>query len=173
MNRQNMIKFLKSLNINEAAEVLETLLDDHPDLLKKAYDVAVKVTTDVDADEIAISVYQSLNSLDVEDLYSRSGKTRYGYVEPCEEAYVMLEEAIDPFINEMMKNQQRELPAISKTFCIGIINGLRRYAKESRTDFSEYIEEDANDYVYTVVEEWKKGKPPNEDIVEVATILNS
>lgn len=173
MNRQNMIKLLQSLSEYEASKVLDTLLDDHPDILKKAYDAAMKVANDVDVDKITNDVYRSLSSIDIDDLYGRSGKTRYGYVEITDEAYVMFEESIDPFIDEMKKNQHRALPAISKAYCIGIINALRKFGKESYSDFSEYVRDESYDYIDTVLGEWKKGKPSKEDIAEVELSLKS
>ena len=41
-----------------------------------------------------------LDSIEVEEVWDRSGRTRNGYVEPTEMAFQMSEEALDPFIEE-------------------------------------------------------------------------
>ena len=171
MNRSKMKSFLQSLNSEEASQVLKTLLDDNPELMKKAYDIAKKAVGDVDADTIMDEVYYELDALEVEDLYSHSGKTRYGYVDPHDKAWEMFEEAVSPFVDEMKKNQKRDLPATAKSHCIGIIKGLLRYGEESNSDFKDWITDAAGDYVTTVVEEWKKGKPSGEDVAEVMSIV--
>lgn len=167
-----MKNFIKSLNVEEASQVLGILLDGNPDLTEKVYDVAVKIAGDIDADTIAEEVYSKLDALDVDDLYSRSGETKHGYVDPNEESWKMFEEALQPFINEMIKSQKRELPAIAKAYCIGIINGLFKFEEESHSDFKDLVEDEPGEYIDTVVKEWKKGNPNVDDIAEVMDIVN-
>ena len=166
-----MKKFLQSLNSDEASQVLKTLLDDNPELIKKAYDIAIKAVGDVDADTIMDEVYYELNALDVDDLYSHSGRTRHGYVDIHDKAWEMFEEALSPFIGEMVNKQRRGLPAAAKTYCIGIIKGLWKYEEESNSDFKDWVPDAAGDYVSTVLEDWKKGKPSDEDVAEVKSIV--
>jgi hypothetical protein len=171
LNRLEMKKFIQSLSADEASQVLKTLLDNNPDLTKTIYDISIRVAGDVDADEIMDEVYYALDSLDVDDLSSRSGRTRHGYVEPCDAAWEMFEEAMTPFVNEMKKNQQRSLPALAKTYCIGIIKGLLMYEQESCSDLKDWVTDAPGEYIDTVVEEWKKGNPSNEDIAEVMSVV--
>jgi hypothetical protein len=171
LNRSKMKSFLQSLNSDEASQVLRTLLDDNPELMKKAYDIAMKAAGDVDTGTIMDEVYYELNALDVDELYEHSGKTRYGYVDPYDKAWEMFEDALSPFIDEMTKSQQRALPATAKSHCIGIIKGLLRFEKESNTDFKDWVTDAAGDYVVTVVKEWKKGNPSDDDVAEVMSIV--
>jgi hypothetical protein len=84
---------------------------------------------------------------------------------------VIGEEALQPFIDEMKKNQQRALPAVAKAYCIGIIKGLWAYEEESCSDFKDWVTDAPGEYVDTVVEEWKKGNPNDKDIAEVMSIV--
>lgn len=55
---------------------------------------------EVDAEEIATTVYAELDRLEVEEVWDRTGRPyRYGYLDPGEAAYQMMEEALDPFIS--------------------------------------------------------------------------
>jgi hypothetical protein len=166
-----MKKFVQSLSANEAASVLQDMLGSDPVLIKKAYEAAVKVAGDVDADAIRDEVFSSLDWLDMDDLNGRAGSTRYGYVEPTEAAWEIFEEALDPFIAEMKRNRERGLPAAAKAHCIGIVRGLLKYEKASSSDFAGWVEDAPGAYVGTVVEEWKKGNPSSEDIAEVMGIV--
>ena len=171
MTRSEMKEFIQGLNKEEASQILKVLLDDDPDLTKKIYDTAIKVVGGVDSDDIKEDVYFELDMLDVDDMSSRSGRTRYGYVEPYDAAWEMFEEALYPFIDEMKKNQQRKLPAVAKTYCIGIIKGLRSYEKESTSDFKDWVSDAPGEYAHTVFDEWKKGNPSDDDISEVMSFV--
>ena len=162
-----MKSFLQSLDADEASGVLKALLDDDSELVEKAYNIAMEVVGDADSDEIMEAVYFELDLLDAEDIGSLSGRTRHGYVEPTEAAWMIFEDALRPFIDAMEKNQRRGLPAASKIHCIGIIKGLRIYEEESQSEFKDWLPDAPGEYIATVVKEWKKGKPSREDIAEV------
>jgi hypothetical protein len=171
MNHSDMAEFVKSLDENEASRVLRILLNDNPDLLGKVYEIALKVTSDIDVDTIANQVFNSLETLDLDDLNSRAYAS-HGYVEPTEVAFELFEETVYPFIREMKINHSRSLPVIAKTFCIGIIMGLWRYESESSSDFSGWVEDVPFDYIDTVINEWKKGNPDENDVDEIVGLVN-
>ena len=170
MKRSEMTRFIQNLNADEASQVLRDLLSDSPDLTKKVYEIALKVAGDVEADAIMENVFHELDMLDMDDLNGRAGRTRYGYVEPHDAAWELFEEALNPFIDEMRKNQRRTLPAAAKTYCIGIIKGLWKYKEESISDLKDWVEDAPGEYVETVVEEWKKGNPDDDEIAEVMSV---
>jgi hypothetical protein len=138
--------------------------------MKKAYDCAMKITAAVDAEDIVHDVFSSLDDLDYDDLNGRAGRTRHGYIEPDQAAWDIFEEALDSFIGEMVKNHKRALSAAAKTYCIGIIKGLRMYEKSSCSELSDWLQDAPGEYIDTVVDEWKKGNLGNEDIAEVIRI---
>ena len=170
MKRSEMMRFIQNLNADEASQVLKELVGDSPDLTKKAYEIAMKVAGDVDADVIMDEVFYALDRLDMDDLNGRAGRTRYGYVEPNDAAWELFEEALNPFIDEMNKNQQRALPAAAKNYCVGIVKGLRKYEESSSSDIKDWIPDAPGEYIDTVVEEWKKGNPGDDDIAEVMIV---
>ena len=170
MNRPEMKKFIQSLSADEAARVMKEMLDDDPSLMKKVYETAVKVAGGVNADEIMNKVFNRLDSLDLDDLNGRAGRTRHGYVEPADAAWELFEEALDPFIDEMKKNQKRGLSTAAKAHCIGIVRGLRMYEEGSSSDLSDWVVDAPGEYVATVIEEWNNGNPSREDIAEIMSI---
>lgn len=78
---------------------------------------------------------------------------------------------MNPFIDEMKKNINRELSAAAKIYCIGIINGLKKYEKEADSEIKDWMQDAPDEYVGVVVEEWQKGKPDQADIAEVMAIV--
>jgi len=166
-----MKEFIQSLNADEVSRVLRELLNKSLALLTKAYDITKMVAGDVDADGIAGDIFCELDALDLDDLSGRAGRTQYGYKEPHEAAWEIFEEVLNPYIYEMKKNQQRALPAIAKIYCIGIIKGLWEYEAESSSNFKDWVTDAPGEYVDTVVEEWKKGNPGDNDIAEVMSVV--
>ena len=58
----------------------------------------------------------------------------------------------------------------SKSYCIGIINGLLRYKKGASSELSDWLPDAPGEYIETVVDEWKKGNPSDDDVAEVMRI---
>ncbi|MDR1309166.1 MAG: hypothetical protein LBL95_04625 [Deltaproteobacteria bacterium] len=170
MKRSEMIGFIQNLNAREASQVLNNLLSDNHDLTKKAYEIAKKVATDLDVDAIMDEVFFELDNIDLDDMNGRAGRTRHGYVEPSEAAWEIFEEALNPFIDEMKKNQQRKLPSAAKAYCIGIIKGLRKYEETSSSDFKEWVTDAPGEFVYSVIGDWEEGNPSDDDIAEVMIV---
>jgi len=164
---------IQSLNPDDAFNVLMILLKENPDLEERIYKISMQVLCDIDSDEVMDDVYSELNGLDVEDLYSRSGKSRYGYVDPADESWEMFEEALEPFISEMKKYQKRILHDIAKKYCIGIIKGIQEFQRESNSEFSDWVVDAPGESIERVFDEWKKGRPSEEDITEVSQILGN
>lgn len=172
MNRSKMKSFIQSLNADEAFQVLIAFINENPDRMKTIYDIALNIVGDADADAVMNDVYCELSNLDTDELYGRSGRTSHGYFDPGDVAWEMFEEALQPFIFEMTKNQRRSLPSAAKIHCIGIIKGLMNYEKDSNSDFKDWVIDAPSEFIETVVDEWKKGNPTDDDIAEVMNIIS-
>jgi len=68
----------------------------------------------VEVEDIADWVFYELDSLEVEDVWCQSGSTRYGYVDPNEKAWEMLEDAIEYYLVELKKYQELDLEEEAK-----------------------------------------------------------
>ena len=172
MKRSEMIRFINGLNKDEASQVLKALLEEDPLLAKKIYEAAMKVTANVDADDVMDQVFWALDVLDMDDLNNRSGRTRYGYVDPNDAAWELFEEALDPFIDEMKKSQQRVMSHTAKAQCIGIIRGLWKYEEESSSDIKDWMVDAPGEYIERVVDEWRKGSPDSSD-ADIAEVMRA
>ena len=73
--------------------MLRALLARHPGMAVEAERLAKSMVTDVDVEAIAEDVEQAVLDLDLDDLNARAGRKRWGYVEPTEAAWELLEEA--------------------------------------------------------------------------------
>ena len=132
--------------------------------------MSLKVAGNVDGETVRDQAFSALDSLGMDDMNGRAGRTRYGYTEPDEAAWELFEEALAPFIEEMKKNQHRALPATAKAYCIGMIKGLLLFREKSISDLRDWLEDAPGEYIDNVVEEWKKGNPDDGDTMEIMDI---
>jgi hypothetical protein len=110
----------------EAQEVLRSLLKAHPKLRGEAEDLAKSMISGVSSEAIAEEVEGELEALDLEDLSSRAGKHPWGYVDPTDAAWELLQEAIDPIIDEMERQRDLGLGREALETCKGLLLGLYR-----------------------------------------------
>lgn len=158
---------LNNITSYDAKSILRIILERHAELTDEIYLIAMELLSDVNSEDIAIDVFNELNSIQVEELWDRSGATRYGYVDSTEEAQIMFEEAIALFISEMHKCQKMGLTKAAKYYCIGIIKGILKYDKTSVSEFKDWAVDIPYVYIETVFEEWMKGNPSQCEITEV------
>ena len=129
---------IDQLSPEEALEVLKALIREDESLVNKIEPIAHEILSDIDKEEIASAVYLELDSLDVEELWDRSGRTRHGYVEPHEMASEMIDEVLEPFLENLKRYNQLPFREQSKSMCMGIIKGLYQFDKESQNDFVDW-----------------------------------
>ena len=108
----------------EAQEVLRSLLESHPELKKEADRIATSLIADTSFEAIAEEVKWDLEEPDLEDLNSRAGRHRSGYVDSTDAAYEILREALEPTIQEMQRQIELGLEREALETCKGLILGL-------------------------------------------------
>jgi hypothetical protein len=112
--------------------VLRTLLDRHRDLRTEANRIARGLLENIRMGDIATRVERAVLGVDPDRLAERSGRKRWGYVEPGEAAYGILEEGVAPFLAEMNRLIALGLEQPAVATCAGIVLGL--YAVRDPTD---------------------------------------
>jgi hypothetical protein len=117
-------RLLDSLNDEQAGAVFRLLLDRHPDLRRETEEIASNLISSQSIEEIAASVLGALISVDLEALNGRAGKHSWGYVEPSEAAWELLNEALEEWVESMDRHMQCDLMIAAETLCIGLISGL-------------------------------------------------
>ncbi len=139
--RTRKARALDRLRPDEATNVLRSLLEQHPELNVEAEDLACAAVNDVDVEAIADDVEQEVLALDIDDLGARAGCKSWGYVEPTEAAWEMLDEAIDPFLNEMSRQIELGFQASAVATCQGIVLGLYRCRGKSSDQILGWAED--------------------------------
>ena len=115
---------LDRLNPGEIKTVLYSLLKSHPDLAKEANELAVSLVSSTDADSVAADVELLASSVDVEEIYDRSGDHGLGYVDTGEAAWEILDEELQPIFDDLERNIELGFKKPATDICAGIVLGL-------------------------------------------------
>jgi hypothetical protein len=119
-------RVLARLQADEAAGVLQALIARHPELVGEAEQLSRVAVTEVNVEAVAAAVEDTVLALDLDDLNARAGRQRWGYVEPTEAAWALLEEALEPFLDEMRRRIELGFEGAAVETCHGIVLGLYR-----------------------------------------------
>ena len=126
---------LDRLTGDEAATVLRLFLERHPELRKETDSLAASVIGDVSINDVADAVENELRALDLDDLNSRAGSHAYGYVEPSEAAWELVEEAVTPFLDDIKRRVESGQYDAALSTSVGIVLGLYRLRDNNKDDF--------------------------------------
>jgi len=110
----------------EKAAVLDELVTADSRLRASAESAARRRLASVDRAGVSDAVVEVLTALDQEALGTRAGRTRYGYVEPTEAAWALLEEALQPWIEDIRRLSRIGLAQAARETGLGILGGLHR-----------------------------------------------
>jgi len=115
---------LSHLDLNELAEVLDQLLIRHPDLRDEANNIASNLLSEISVEAVSEEITDLILSVGLDVLGNRAGKQPWGYVEPGQAAWEVLEERIEGIQKEMEKRMQVRQERSAEQLCQGIVIGL-------------------------------------------------
>lgn len=123
---------LSQLRADEAASILRALLERHPELTAEATVMAEAAITGAHADGIANAVEHAILALDIDALGDRAGEHGDGYTSPTEAAWELLQEALDPFLDDLRRQIALRAASAAIESCKGIVLGLYRVRGKNR-----------------------------------------
>lgn len=94
--------------------------------------MAEAMITRISADDVADGVAEAILALDIDALGDRAGEHADGYTEPGEAAWELLQEAIDPFVEDLRRRIALGAEAAAIETCRGIVVGLYRVRGKNR-----------------------------------------
>ena len=156
---------------DDAFVILQTLAKEDKEIAKRIKQLAMEYLSDVDVKGIADEVYSALDCIDVHDLWDNAGPTRDGYVDVTELAWEMFEEALEPFLKELKKYQKLSMPTEAKYKCMGILQGIYRFEKESNSEFKDWAVDAPGENFSAVLDEWRDGCESPEDLQEMEQFI--
>ena len=118
----------------EKAAVLDELVAADHELKDRAERAARARLAQVDTDDVTNAVVAALLALDQEDLAARAGRTRYGYVEPTEAAWSLLEAAVEPWLEDITRRAGLGLTEAACRLGLGTLQALQSVDRHIRND---------------------------------------
>jgi len=164
-------EIIDHLSPTDALSVLRTLADSDEALARRIAEMATARLSGVDLEEVAAVLYDELDTLEVEEVWDRAGRTRHGYVEPGEAADQMIEEVLAPFLEELTKYQRLGMNTEANRMCMGLLLGLYRFKHESTSEFKDWAPDAPGIFAETVVDAWKAGSPSRADVKAVKAFV--
>ena len=162
---------LSKLTPHQALDLLHILVDEDKQLCRKIVEKALEMFQTFDIDDVASEVYDSLNFLSTDELFDSSGKKSYGYVDPNECAFEMVEGAVEPFIQQMRKLIDLELNEQAIKYCKGILKGIYKYKQEAENDFADWAADAPDTIIENIMYFWEENVKDNNDIEEIEKFI--
>lgn len=149
---------IERLAPEEASAILRQLLVEKAALVSDAERLANAMLHDVSCESVAIDVEDALASVHVDLVMERAGRDSYGgYTSPDEAACALLDEALQPFTDDMARRFQLGMEEQALEICKGLVLGLYRQRKESGGAF-EYAPDFVAEAAGYAVDAWRRGK---------------
>ena len=148
---------LERLKPGEAAAVLRRLLAVHPDLSSEAEEIARSLLHEVNYEEVAAEIEDEIRALDYEDLNARAGSHEWGYVEPSEAAVEILEETVEPFLEDLKRHLELGLEAEALEICKGLVLGCYRLSEREGGDVLGWAPDFPGEAAGNALEVWYTG----------------
>lgn len=148
---------LERLKPHEAAAVLRRVLEAHPDLVHEADEIARFLLCQQEYQEVAAEIEDEVRALDYDVLNARAGRHEWGYVEPSEAAWEILEETVEPFLDEMKRYLELGLEAEALEICKGLVLGCYRLSKGEGGDVLGWAPDFPPEAARNALEVWYTG----------------
>lgn len=155
----------------QALEILRRLARNDPKITKQIENEAEELLKEIDAEEICEYVYSVLDGIDVQELWDRSGPSRYGYSAPEDMAVEMMEEELEPFNKEVFKYLEMGMTKEAKLYCMGVLKGIYQYEQESKSEFKDWAADVSAECFGYLLEEWKKRTNNEDDLKEMSEFV--
>lgn len=115
------------LDAVERAQILTALIEEQASLLADAERHARALLTDASIESVADEVADALEDIPLEDLASRAGRQPgLGYVHEGEAAMWLVEEAVEPFVDDLRRRASLGMHEAAIQITLGVLTGLDR-----------------------------------------------
>ena len=163
---------LDKISASEAQSILKQIAGEDEGLRKRIIELAEDLLRDVDVEEVCGDVYYKLDGIDVHELWDRAGAKTDGYTSPEDMAFEMVEEALEPFLQEMRRLFDLEMRHEAKLYCMGILKGIYQYEKDSGSEFKDWATDIPGESFGTILDEWEERKSNKKDGKEMKDFIS-
>ena len=171
-SKRDRSEILGMITAKDALTILRCLAEQDGEIAERIDDVAMRIFSSVDIESVASDVQMELESLDVEDVWDRSGSTRHEYVDPGDAAWQMFEDALDPFQDQIERHKQLSMAREAKLVCMGILKGIYDFHKESASEYKDWAVDAPGEYFSMILHDWQKSTKTRKDLAEMNQFID-
>jgi len=150
---------LQALRGDDALVILRRLADRDPEWARVIETMAKDLLSAVDAGDVAAEVLAELESLSVEDVWDRAGPRRDGYSDPGEVAAEMIDEALEPYADEIEHLIGLGMQVQADGLFRGILRGLYDFGTAPATPFRDEAADSVEDRFGADLLNWRNRLP--------------
>lgn len=149
-SRPKKPSYLDRLSDAESAQILHRLLAAHKALRAEAEAMAAEILCNVAFEDVADELQESLTEPGYPELNARSGTDEFGgYTDAVDAAWEILKEALEPFLDDMLRCLETGLVVEATEHCKGILLGLYRVSDAKQGDVLQW----APDFPYEAAQD--------------------
>lgn len=147
---------IKKLTAEQALDVVKRLNEKGGEIGEAVLAEATNLLRAVNMETTADEVFFVLDSIDVQDCWDRSGRSRHGYTEPSDAAVELVEEELQPFYDQAARYRELGMAEQETTYCMGVILGIYRYEHESKSVFREWCSDVPIECAGYLLDTWRE-----------------
>ena len=166
-------EIIDQLSLHDAIAVLKTLADSDPQLAGRIAEIAMEQLRGIDPDDVAAAVLQDLDFLEVEDVWDQAGASRDGYRETDEVADEMIDNALEPYREDLTRYQRLNMLEEATYICMGIISGLYLFEHESSSEFKDWAVDLSVIYAEDTLKKWYTRDVPQKFVDKMKSFIQS
>jgi hypothetical protein len=144
------------LTPEQALIIVERLIQKGGKIREAVVAETIGFLTEIDLDGTADEVFAALDSIDVQDCWDRSGRSRDGYTSPDEAAAQIIDEELAPFLDQVERYNELGMFEQEAACCAGVILGIYRYERESKSEFRAWSADVSSECAGFLLDNWQK-----------------
>jgi hypothetical protein len=147
---------ISKLTGEQALIVIERLSRKGGELREAVIAEAMSALTEIDVLNTADEVFGVLDCIDVQDCWDRAGRSGDGYTSPDEAAAEIIEQELQPFFEQAERYHKLGMLEQEATYCMGVVRGIYRYERESKSEFREWSEDIPAECAGFLLGQWRE-----------------
>jgi hypothetical protein len=164
-------KILDKVSGEEALIILRKIAANDPKSANQIEEEAERLLKRIHLEDVCEDIYSALDGIDVEELFDRSGASRYGYSSPEDMAVEMMEDELEPYNEHVFKFLELGMDKEAKHYCMGVLKGIYKYEQESKSEFKKWAADVAGECFEYILEEWKRRVNNKNDLKDMSNFM--
>jgi len=149
-----MTDIVDKLTAEQALLILGRLFQKGGSVREAVVAEATGLLSDIDGDDLAQDVFDELDSIDVQECWDRAGGSDDGDVSPDEAAIEIVEEVLQPFLDQAQRYHELGMPEQEAVYCEGVFAGIYRYERDAKSEFKNLCEDIPADCAGVLFDDW-------------------